>query len=208
MKKNVLFGVLGLVIIIGVGAWYYFYMMDNMYFSTDNAKVTADVYTITSQTAGKLVKYTVVQGSRVKENEVIARVENGPYMKSPIDGQVIKTDVTLNQMLSPGAVVAVVADTDNMFVNTNVEETDIVKIRVGQTAEVTIDAFPGRKFEAHVDEIDMTTQSALTQNPLSFNTSGSFQKVTQLIPVKIKIDEEVSLENFVGVNALVKIKVR
>ena len=206
-KKNMIFTVIAMLIIVGVGVWYYFYWEGNNYFATENAKVTAQMYSVTPTTAGKLVKYTVEQGSIVKENEVIGRVENGSYLKSPINGQVVKSNATLNQIVSPTVAVVVIADTDNIYVGANIEETDIIKIKEGQAVTVQLDAFPGKKFKAHVSEIDKTTQTAITGSATSFSTSGTYTKVTQLIPIKIKLDNT-NLVGLIGTNATVKIKIR
>lgn len=210
MKKghNAVFIVIAILIMAGVGTWYYFYWQSNTYFKTENAKVTANLYTVTPSASGKLIKLNISQGSYVEENEVIGRAENGPYMKSPIKGQVVKSDVTLNQVVAPTTVIAVIADTSNIYVNANIEETDIRKIKKGQEVEVQLDAYPGKKFKAHVEDVNRVTQTALTGNATSFSTSGTYTKVTQLIPVKILIDEEVDLEGLIGTNSTVKIKIR
>lgn len=210
MKKShsVILLAVAAVIIIGLSVWYWFYWQSNTYFSTENAKVTAKLYTITPTTSGKLVKLNVKEGGAVRENEVLARVENGPFLKSPVDGQVVKSDVVLNQVVSPSNAVAVIADNANIYVGANIEETDIAKIKTGQSVTVTLDAYPGRKFKGRVGEIDQVTQSALSGNMTSFSTSGTYTKVTQLIPVRIDLDEDVALEGLIGTNATVKIKVR
>lgn len=207
-KKNVIFTAVAVLIMIGVGIWYYIYWQGNHYFETENAKVTSQLYSVSPTTAGKLVKYTVEEGSQVKENQIIGRVENGSYLRSPIDGEVVKSNVTLNQIVSPTSPAVVIADTGDIYVGANIEETDIIKVKEGQQVNVELDAFPGKSFKAHVSEIEQTTQTALTGNATSFSTSGTYTKVTQLIPVKIKIDDTVSLNGVIGTNAKVKIKIR
>ena len=207
-KKNMIFTAVAVLIMIGLGVWYYLYWEGSNYFSTENAKVTAQMYSVAPTTAGKLVKYTIEQGSMVKENEVIGRVENGSYLKSPINGKVVKSNATLNQIVSPTSAVAVIADTNNIYVGANIEETDIIKIKEGQEVTVELDAYPGKKFKAHVSEIDQTTQTAVSGNATSFSTSGTYTKVTQLIPIKIKIDNDISLDGLIGTNATIKIKIR
>lgn len=210
MKKNhnAVFIILAILIMGGVGTWYYFYWEGSNYFKTENAKVTASLYTVLAPNSGKLIKLNISQGSYVEENEVIARAENGPYIKSPIKGQVVKSDVTLNQVVSPTTVVAVIADTNNIYVNANIEETDIRKIKRGQEVEVQLDAYPGKKFKGHVEDVNSVTQTAISGNTLSFSTSGTYTKVTQLIPVKILIDQDVDLSGLIGTNSTVKIKLR
>ncbi|MGE5627428.1 MAG: HlyD family secretion protein [Solirubrobacterales bacterium] len=210
MKKNrnVILGIIGIIIIAGVGTWYYLYWKNHNYFTTENSKVAADLYSVAASANGKLTKLNVSEGTSVKTNEVVARVENGPYVRSPINGEVVKCDVVENQTLAATSIIAVIADTENVYVNANIEETDISKIKVGQSVTVKLDAYPGRKFNAHVDRIDSVTQTALTGSATSYSTSGTYTKVTQLIPVKIVIDEDVDLSGIIGTNANVSIKLR
>ncbi len=206
--KNMIFMIVGIVILIGVGIWYYMYWEGNTYFSTENAKVTAKLYSIVPLSAGRLDRLTVEEGSIVKANEVIGRVENSSYLKSPIDGEIVKVNSTVNSLVSPTSAVAVVADTSNIYVQANIEETNIVRVKEGQDVTVTIDAYPGKKFNGRVLEIDKATQGALTNSALSFSTSGTYTKVVQLIPVKIALEDSVNLDGLIGVNSTVRIRLR
>lgn len=210
MKKsqNAILVVVAILIISGLGVWYYFHWESSKYFETDNAKVTTEFFTVLPSSNGKLSKLNISEGSYVSENEVIGKTENGPFIKSPINGQVVKSDVVLNQEVTASTVVAVIADTNKVYVKANIEETDIIKIKQGQDVIVYLDAYPGKKFKAHVDEINKVTQTALSGNATSFNTSGTYTKVTQLIPVNIVIDDNVQLNSIIGTNATVKIKVK
>jgi multidrug resistance efflux pump len=205
---NIILVIVALLIIIGLGIWYYFYWQGTHYFSTENAKVTAETYTITPTSSGKLVKYNIQDGSIVKENDVIGRVEDGANIRSPINGLVVEADATLNQMVSPATPVAVIANTDDVYVGANVEETDIRNIKVGQSVTVSLDAYPGQKFNGHVSEISSITQSALTGSLVNFSTSGTYTKVTQLLPVKIVLDDNVNIQQLIGTNATVKIRIK
>jgi multidrug resistance efflux pump len=207
-KQNIIFAIIGIAIMLGVGVWYYSYWQGNNYFTTENSKVTAEFRTVAPLSSGRLVKLNITEGSMVKENEVIGRLQNGSYLRSPINGQVVKSNVVLNQMVSPTVVAAVIADTSNIYVGANVEETNIIKIKEGQEVIVKLDAYPGKKFIGHVKEINKVTQAALSGNATSFNTSGTYTKVTQLIPIKIIIDDSVNLNGLIGTNATVKIRIR
>ena len=118
-RKNLAFTVLALLIIIGVGVWFYAYWQGANYFTTENAKVTADLRTVVPVASGRVVKLNVEEGSFVQENEVLGRLQNGSYLRSPIAGQVVKLNVVLNQMVAPTAAAAVIADTSNIYVAAN-----------------------------------------------------------------------------------------
>ncbi len=206
--RNMVLVVLSVLIMASVCYGMYYYVDANLYFKTNNAKVTVKNYAISPATQGRLVKYTVSEGSAVKENEIIGRVENGSYLKSPVDGEVLKSNVTLNQMVSPATTVCVIGETGNIYVGVNIEETDIKKIKEGQTVKVQLDAYPGKTFKGHVSSIDPVTQTALSANQTSFTTSGTYTKTTQLIPIKVALDDDVDLSGIIGTNAAVKIKVK
>ncbi len=103
--------------------------------------------------------------------------------------------------------IATVADTAHIYVKANIEETDISKIKLGQKVDLKIDAYPNQSFAGYVESIGQATQSAFSQLP-SLNTSGTFSKVTQLIPVKISIRDANNLTLMPGMNATVKIHVK
>ncbi len=199
-------GILALLIIVGGSIGYYFIWSGAQSLTTDNAKVTAKFYPITAMGSGKLSKLSVHVGSSVEANEIIGKVDNVGYLRSPIDGEIVQANATVNQLVGPTTVAAVVADTTDIYVQANIEETEIAKIKVGQSVKLKLDAYPGSTFTGLVREIDRTTQTAISGNTASFSTSGTYTKVTQLIPVKIQLTDDVNLQNLIGTNATVTIE--
>lgn len=195
------------LLIIGGGFTGVYFWEESHWFTTENAKVAADLKTVSPLSAGRIVKWNVSVGDAVQANEVLGRLQSGSYMRAPIDGTVVRVGVVENQMVSTATVAAVVAATKDVYIAANIEETDIRKVQLDQEVFVKLDAVPGRKFKAHVSEIDAVTQSALSGNATSYSTSGTYTKVTQLIPVKIRLDEDVALEEIIGTNALVRIRI-
>ena len=178
------------------------------YFKTNNARVATDIKTVTPLTSGRIVKWNVDVGSPVSENEVIGRLQNGSYLRSPIDGQVIESSIVVNQMVSTATVAAMIADTANIHIEANIEETDIQKIKVGESVKIYLDAYPGQMFSGHVSVIKPVTQQALSGKTTSFSTSGTYTKVVQLIPVEIAIDDAIDLADIIGTNAVIKVRIK
>jgi len=205
--KKLLWPVLILLVLALCGAVYYFVILDNHYFTTDNAKVTAKMHTITPVTSGELLEWYAQEGQKVTKGQILGRQATLPYIVSPINGTIIKNNALEKQMVSPSTQLAVVADTDNLYIGVNVEETDIMKIKVGQKAIVKIDAYGNKTFHGKVTEIDQITQTYFS-NTTSFSTSGTYTKVTQLIPVKVVIENEENLPLTFGMNATVKINTK
>jgi multidrug resistance efflux pump len=207
INKPLLIGAAIVILLVGLGIGGYLLYESDFYYQTDNAKVDTTLYQLTANASGKLVKVDVVQGEEVKAGQVLARVENGPYIKSPIDGAVLDVKLQAGDYVSPADVVAVVANTSDIGIKANVEETDILKIHEGQSATVTLDAY-GQSFEGYVEEVDPVTSAKLSGAISSFTTSGTYTKITQLLSVKIKLLEDVDLADVIGTNATVKIRIK
>ncbi|MCL2832843.1 MAG: efflux RND transporter periplasmic adaptor subunit [Treponema sp.] len=196
-----------IVVIAGLCVAGYFFWTTITWLTTQNAKVTATTINIIPMTAGRLTRWTVNEGDMVTENEVIGRVENTSYLRSPINGQVVKSNAVINQLVSQASVIGVIADTSDMYILANIEETKIMKVHEGQKVNVVLDAFPRRTFEGIVAEINMLTQDALGGS-MSLTTSGTYVKITKLIPVKIRLTGDVDLAQILGTNATISIRLR
>ena len=198
----------GIVILLaGLGIAGYFIYDGAFYYQTDNAKVDTIIYQLTSNASGKLTKVYVSKSDQVKAGDPLARVDNNPLIVSPIDGTV--TDVKLQEgdYVTPANVIAVVAKTSDIYITANVEETNILNIHKGQSVSVSLDAY-GRSFNGIVDDISTVTSTRLSGSGTSFTTSGTYTKVTQLFPVKIKLLDSVTLADIIGTNATVKIRIK
>ena len=195
-----------LIVVIGavVGGW--FILKDLNTLTTDNVKVTADLHAIAPTGSGKLRRLMVAKGSMVAKDQIIAVAENSGYLKAPVGGEVVECDVTQGQMVSPSTVIAVIADTSDIYIQANVEETAIRRVHPGQVVRVSLDAYPGQTFIGIVREIDKITQNAIAGNTMSFSTSGTYTKVTQTIPVKIDLRDRINLDSLIGTNAAVTIQ--
>ena len=74
-------------------------------------------------------------------------------VESTIDGKVTKKMVEPGEAVDIGTPLMVLADVSRVVVKAEIDETDLGKLRVGQNADVTSDAFPGRTFPATIYEI-------------------------------------------------------
>lgn len=204
--KFILFPLLLIVVAAGCAVAYYYYSLNTNYYTTDNARVTARMYTVSALSSGKLLSWDVDTGDFVRQNQTLGRQEVLPYITSPISGTVVRNDVMANQIVAAGTPLAVIADTENLYIGVNIEETDINKIRLGQPVEISIDAYPKHSFSGRVTEINQTTQTYFS-GAMSLTTSGTYTKVTQLIPVKVTIQDTDNLPLVFGMNATVKIHI-
>jgi membrane fusion protein (multidrug efflux system) len=110
---------------------------------------------------------------------------------APTDGVVGERKVRVGQLVSPGTQVISLVD-NTIWVQANYKETQLTNVASGDTAEVTIDAFPGVVLRGHVQEIAPASGSQFALLPPD-NASGNYTKVVQRIPVKIVLDIDPAL---------------
>ncbi|HUI87914.1 MAG TPA: efflux RND transporter periplasmic adaptor subunit [Anaerolineales bacterium] len=207
ISKRMLITAAMVVVLAGIGIAGYFIYEDNFYYQTDNAKVDTAIYQLSAHEDGRLDRMYVTQGEEVTAGQMLAHVQNGSFIRSPIDGTVIDTKMQEGDYVTPADVVLVVANTADIYITANVEETNILKIHPGQSATVFLDAY-GQSFDGYVDEISTITSTELSGAITSFTTSGTYTKVTQLIPIKIRLLDHVDLAGIIGTNATVKIRIK
>jgi len=164
---------------------------------TDNASVAGSVVSVFSPAAGTLRSWDVVLGQTVTAGTPLGTVRmeglGGAQftfveVRAPIDGTVIQSNAVVGQQVFPGAggPLAVVADTNNLWVIANVNEGDVHRLRVGQPVDITVDAVPGVTFAGMVEALTDATQSTFSLFP-ALNASGSFTKVSQVVPIRVRI---------------------
>jgi membrane fusion protein, multidrug efflux system len=109
-------------------------------------------------------------------------------IEAPDDGTVGERQVRPGQLVSPGTqVISFVSRIK--WVTANYRETQLTNMKVGDPAEIRIDAYPGKRFEGKVVEIAPASGSQFALLPPD-NATGNFTKVVQRIPVKIALNDE------------------
>ncbi len=74
-------------------------------------------------------------------------------IRSPIDGTVIQRYLDEGEGVTPEIPILAIAALDKLWLNVEVDETDIGKVKVGDPVEVTSDAYRGATFKARVRQI-------------------------------------------------------
>jgi membrane fusion protein YbhG len=72
---------------------------------------------------------------------------------APTDGTILSRPVEVGDVVSPGSPVFVMVDMSRLYVKVYVPEPDIPKLKLGDPAEIVVDAFPHRRFAARVSKI-------------------------------------------------------
>jgi membrane fusion protein (multidrug efflux system) len=126
---------------------------------------------------------------------------------APSNGVVSKKNVQKGQVVSVGQPLMAVTNNTMVWVVANFKETQIKNMKVGQEAEIEVEAYD-KTFKGKVESFSQATGSKFSLLPAD-NATGNFVKVTQRIPVKIVITEnnnEYSLRAGMSVSVKVKTK--
>ncbi|HEX9052617.1 MAG TPA: efflux RND transporter periplasmic adaptor subunit [Anaeromyxobacter sp.] len=83
---------------------------------------------------------------------------------SPFDGVVVNRNLEEGEWAAPGTPVVSVENHERLWVRLDVEETRLARVRVGQPAEVSVVAAPGRRFRGHVIEIGAEGEFAVNRD--------------------------------------------
>ena len=139
----------------------------------DAAKVAVD----TAQAGVQSQQATITQVSAsVKQSEASvsqAQVNlDHTVITAPIDGIVIQRSVDVGQTvaasMSAPTLFIIAADLTKMQVNASVDESDVGRIRPGQTVTFRVDAYPGTQFEGTVQQVRL--QPKVVQNVTTYET--------------------------------------
>jgi membrane fusion protein (multidrug efflux system) len=127
---------------------------------------------------------------------------------APADGIVTRKAVHEGENVQAGQALFAVVEND-LWVEANFKETQLTDMRVGQRAEIEVDAFPGRAFKGHVQSIQSGTGSQFSLLPPQ-NATGNYVKVVQRVPVKIVFDEALPAELplVIGMSVVPRVLVR
>ncbi len=105
-------------------------------------------------------------------------------IRAPMAGRVSRKSVELGQVVTAGQALLAVVDLDDVWVLANYKETELTDVRPGQSATITVDTYPGKKFRARVDSIQAGSGAVFSLLPPE-NATGNFVKVVQRVPVKL-----------------------
>jgi membrane fusion protein (multidrug efflux system) len=105
---------------------------------------------------------------------------------APRDGIVGNLQVEAGTLAQPSLTLLQLVPIESAYVAANYKETQLERIRVGQPAEVSLDAYPDITFEGVVDSLSPATGTEFSLLPQD-NATGNFNKIVQRVPVKIRI---------------------
>jgi multidrug resistance efflux pump len=152
-------------------------------------KAQADIEIALQRVKGTTVSRGGLEAQvRMAEAQVaLAKIDlANTVIRAPRDGQVSEATVRRGQYVTAGSQLLFLVP-DSLWVVANFKEGQTWRMRVGQPARFTVDAFEGAALTGHVEQIAPATGSEFSVLRPD-NASGNFTKVVQRLPVRIAID--------------------
>jgi HlyD family secretion protein len=120
--------------------------------------------------------------------------------EAPFDGVVSELNVEAGEVVitgtmnNPGTQILAVSDMSRMLVRADVDETDVVDVRVGQKAKITVDALPDTFFMGTVTEVGNTAKRSATsavEGQINFEVKVVFDQTVPQVRPGMTADVEV-----------------
>ncbi|PWJ76916.1 membrane fusion protein (multidrug efflux system) [Pseudaminobacter salicylatoxidans] len=109
-------------------------------------------------------------------------------VRAPADGVVAQaSSFKVGQFVGVGTPLFSLVESDDVWVDANFKETQLTNMKPGQEADITLDTYPNHPIKATVEAIGAGTGAEFSLLPAQ-NATGNWVKVTQRIPVRLKID--------------------
>jgi membrane fusion protein (multidrug efflux system) len=155
-----------------------------------NAVETApEQITISRSRAGSAEALVAQKEAAVKRAELDLQYTT---VKAPSRGIAGQRNVQVGQVGQAGVPLLALVNVDDLWCTANFKETQLANMRVGQKAQLHVDALQ-RTFPGHVSSVGGATGARFSLLPPE-NATGNYVKVVQRVPVKILFDKDPELQ--------------
>ncbi len=173
-------------------------------FDAKKSAFDVDIATLAQRKAAVLQAQAQTASARSQVAQGVATLRGNDYSLgltrslAPFDGLVTNVPVREGETVvvgiqnAEGSTLMTLADMSVITAEVKVDETDIVNVALGQTASVTVDAFPGQTFSGKVTEVGdqallRTTGVATSQSTTGTEEAKDFKVVVTLDASKVNL---------------------
>ena len=107
-------------------------------------------------------------------------------IRSPVPAVIDRTFVQPGEYVQAGQRILMLHNPGEVWIEANIKETQVGEIKLGQKVHVAVDAYPDEHFEGRISLIGSATTARFALLPTP-NPSGNFTKITQRVPVRVKL---------------------
>lgn len=147
---------------------------------------------VVSAQAGVRLAQARLQGAQAARDNAALQLSY-TRVAAPAGGIVSRKQVEPGQLVQAGQPLMTIVTDTGEFVTANFKETQLSDIRVGQPAEIEVDAYGGATAIGCVESVSAATGSKFALLPPD-NASGNFTKVVQRVPVRLRVKQSLGPE--------------
>ncbi len=125
---------------------------------------------------------------------------------APIDGVIDRLFIEQGEYVREGQRLLMMHNPKEVWVEANIKETEIRNLRIGQEAQISVDAFPDHAFIGSVARVGTATTAKFALLPTP-NPSGNFTKITQRVPVRIDLNKTEAGEYHLSPGMMVEVEI-
>jgi Cu(I)/Ag(I) efflux system membrane fusion protein/cobalt-zinc-cadmium efflux system membrane fusion protein len=141
------------------------------------------------QAASDRMRQFGVPTNEITKLEQTGKVEHDIEIDSPVTGYITERNALPNQYIQADTKLYTIAALSSAWVYANVSQPDVGRLKPGNRASVTVDAYPGRQFSGRIDQIlpqvDPMTRTVRVR--LVFSNPGVVLKPGMYVNVNIDI---------------------
>lgn len=127
-------------------------------------------------------------------------------IKAPVDGVIGNRAIRVGDFVQTGTRLASLVPLDEVYVDANFKETQLARLKPGQTVAVRVDALPGQDIKGTVESVSPASGSVFSLLPPD-NATGNFTKIVQRLPVRIHLPADVAAQRLLrpGMSVVVNV---
>jgi HlyD family secretion protein len=138
-----------------------------------------------------LLKQLELNDRQSKNNLAISRSRENDYtIKSELDGKVYFIYPKRGEIVSPQTALAVIGDAKAFYIELEIDEYDIVKVKVGQEVLITMDSYKNQVFEARVTKID----PLMNERTKTFRIEAEFTKQPTVLYPNLSVEANIVIQ--------------
>jgi multidrug efflux pump subunit AcrA (membrane-fusion protein) len=145
--------------------------------------------------SGKIIEKVKEDGSLVVKGETIAYIDRDEVglkfekapVESPLTGIVGRVYVDIGSSVTPQTPIALVTDMRKAEIDLNIPEKYLPMISVGQSADITVDAYPDERFTGHVTKISHVVDLQTRAAPVEISVADDSRRLRSGMLAKIRL---------------------
>ncbi len=165
----------------------------------DARKAEAEAQKDRAALAAAQSQLAVLQSQRGEEEARLDQARaNLRLVKNDLDNTVIRAPVSgivgnragqVGQYVKPGTELVSLVPLPRVYITANFKETQLTRMRPGQRAEVSVDAYPDQALIGKIESFAPASGAQFSLLPPD-NATGNFTKIVQRVPVRISLPKE------------------